>query len=91
MVVARRVGRSIEVLGRLAVDVDQQAVDIIEIDRRLGPPGLDGRLEGHAVLEDGVDVGRVLHYLVAVLGDVVLRLGGPELAVEGAAVARLGV
>lgn len=89
-VVAGR-SRRVEVLGRLAVDVLQQAVDVKEVQRRQGPAELEELLEGYAVLEHGVDVGRVLLDLVAVLGHVVLGLGLPELAVAGAAVVRVGV
>lgn len=78
--VSGAVVRSVQVRGRVLVDVSQEAVDVKEIKGSLGPTRLEPGVDGSAIAEDGVEGGAVLLDLLAPLRDVVLRLAGPELA-----------
>lgn len=87
MIKPGRIRRRVQIRARVVVDVGQQAVDIEDVDRRLGPPlGHDGFVR-RAVVEDPVHQLRVLEHLELVLCLVVERLVLPVLVVACAAVA----
>lgn len=79
--------RRVQICPRIVIDICQQAVDVKDIDRRLGPSFRHERLVRRAVVENPIHQLRVLEHLVLVLCLVVERLVRPVLVVACATVA----
>lgn len=72
---ARGVGRRVQILGSIMVDIGQQSIHVTDIESHSGPPRPYQRLIRHTVLEQAVDQLRVLEYLMPVLSLVVPAAG----------------